>query len=48
MPGECYNVDCSNPTRPFEEFCSGECWEVWHAAYDPETYERWRENSVSL
>lgn len=40
----CNNVDCYAPISDAVEFCSGECWEEWHAAYDPETYRRWEDN----
>ncbi|MFF7800231.1 hypothetical protein [Streptomyces olivaceus] len=41
---ECSNVGCHVPIFDAAEFCSGTCWEEWHAAYDPETYRRWEEN----
>lgn len=43
----CHNVGCRALIRSFEEFCSGVCWEEWHAAYDPETYRRWEENQFT-
>jgi predicted nucleic acid-binding Zn ribbon protein len=37
---ECENDTCSAPILPYEDFCSEECWEEWHAKYEPETLAR--------
>lgn len=36
----CDNDGCWTPTRKYEDFCSEECWEGWHAKYEPEALAR--------
>jgi hypothetical protein len=40
MSGKVCENDCGAPIRPVEDFCSEECWEEWHAKYDPAVLER--------
>ncbi|MFG2923902.1 hypothetical protein ACGFYA_20635 [Streptomyces sp. NPDC048305] len=37
MTRECENDGCNTPINKAVEFCSGECWDEWHAKYSPET-----------
>lgn len=33
----CENDGCHTPIKSYEDFCSEECWDEWHAKYDPDT-----------